>query len=41
VERFSFRRFFIALIAFVIVLAVGTVGFVLLMGGFIMTMRWR
>ena len=29
-ERFSFRRFFIALIAFVIVLAVGTVGFVLL-----------
>jgi len=30
VERFSFRRFFIAQVAFVIVLTVGTVGFVLL-----------
>lgn len=29
-ERFSFRRFFLAQIAFVVVLAVGTVGFVLL-----------
>ena len=29
-ERFSFRRFFIAQVAFVIVLAVGTIGFVLL-----------
>ncbi len=29
-ERFSFRRFFFAQVAFVIVLAVGTVGFVLL-----------
>ena len=29
-ERFSFRRFFIAQVAFVVVLAVGTVGFVLL-----------
>jgi voltage-gated potassium channel len=30
VERFSFRRFFVAQVAFVVVLAVGTVGFVLL-----------
>ena len=30
VERFSFRRFFIAQVAFVTVLVVGTVGFVLL-----------
>jgi voltage-gated potassium channel len=30
VERFSFRRFFIAQAAFVVVLAIGTVGFVLL-----------
>jgi voltage-gated potassium channel len=30
VERFSFRRFFIAQVAFVVVLTVGTIGFVLL-----------
>lgn len=29
-ERFSFRRFFVAQVAFVVVLAIGTVGFVLL-----------
>ena len=29
-SRFSFRRFFVALVAFVIVLGIGTVGFVLL-----------